>query len=72
MPSVDPNIVVHSLNIRPYVKPIKQKRMRMNEEKTKTSNEEVEKLLKARFIREVKYLELVSNDVMAMKKNGTW
>lgn len=50
---------------------MKQKRRRMNDEKTKASNAEVEKLLKAGFIREVRYSEWVSNVVMAAKKNGT-
>lgn len=72
MPGVDPKVVVHSLNIKEGAVPVKQKRRRMNEEKTKASNTKVEKLLKAGFIREVRYPEWVSNVAMVAKKNGSW
>ena len=36
------------------------------------NNEEVEKLLVAKFIREVHYPELLGNVVMVKKPNGKW
>lgn len=43
----------------------------MNEEKTKASNAEIGKLLRAGFFREGLYPEWMSNVVMVVKKNET-
>lgn len=42
----------------------------MNDDKTTTSVEETEKLLKVGFIKKVYYLEWISNPTMVKKKNG--
>jgi hypothetical protein len=53
-------------------RPKKQKLCKMVEEKVEVAKVEVQRLLDASFIREVKYLEWLANVVMARKKNGKW
>ena len=43
-----------------------------NQEMYESINDEVEKLLKARFIREVNYIKWISNIVLVKKANGKW
>lgn len=57
MPGIDPNIAMHSLNVQPECKSIKQRKRRMNEEKIAASISEIEKLVKVSFIKEVQYPE---------------
>jgi hypothetical protein len=45
---------------------------RFNEEKRKVIGEEVHKLLKARFIKEVHHPEWLANHVLVKNKNGKW
>jgi len=55
MPSLDPSVAVHKLAISEGVKPIKQPQWRFRPELTIQINAEVDKLIKANFIREVQY-----------------
>ncbi|XP_059441833.1 uncharacterized protein LOC132174156 [Corylus avellana] len=55
MPGIDPEDILHQLNVDPSVKPVKQKRRKFALERNVAIAEEVEKLLKARFIEEVYY-----------------
>ena len=70
MPGIDPAIIVHKLNVDPSHKPVIQKSRRFNPKLYMAINEEVEKLLAARFIREVHYPEWLTNVVMVKKPNG--
>lgn len=70
MPGIYPKLAMHSLNVRPKCKPIKQRKRRMNDEKTTMSIVETAKLLQVGFIKEVQYPEWISNPVMVNKKNG--
>ena len=56
--------------MKPDAKPIKQKPRRMEPEITSKVKEEVNRLLKAGFIRTTRYVEWISNIVPVMKKNG--
>ena len=69
---IEPDIITHKLNIDPNSKPIKQKRRKFTPERNLIVNEEVEKLLKAGKIREVKYQDWLANLVVVGKKNGKW
>ena len=69
MLGIDPSIIIHSLNVNPTHKPIIQKCRRFNLERYTTISEEVEKLLTAKFVREVHYLECLANVVMVKKPN---
>ena len=55
MPMIDPSIIVHKLNVLPSFSPIRQKKRVFAQEQDKAITEEVRKLLKAEFIREVYY-----------------
>jgi len=68
VPGIDNKVIKHRLNVDPTRKPIQQKRPKRNSAVV----EEVEKLLTARFIREVYYPEWLANVVMVKKSNGKW
>ncbi|KAL5560380.1 hypothetical protein UlMin_036591 [Ulmus minor] len=72
MPGIDPNVIVHRLNIDPNFKPIKQKRRTFNAERYMAINTEVDKLLKAGFIEEANYPDWIANVVLVKKANGNW
>ena len=72
MPRIDLRIICHQLAIDKKHKPVKQKRRVFNQEKYVAVHDEVDKLLKVGFIREVNYPEWVSNVVMVKKANGKW
>jgi hypothetical protein len=65
-------VSVHTLNIKPGSKPIKQGLRRFNEEKRKTIGEELLKLLTAGFVREVQHPDWIANPVLVSKKNRKW
>jgi hypothetical protein len=72
MPGIDPKNIVHCLNTGPEAVPVKKKRRKFASERNLAIGEEVEKLLKARFIREVHYPEWLANVVLVKKSNGKW
>ena len=55
MPGVPRELAVHTLNVDPKYKPVKQLLRRFNEERHKAIGEEVARLLAARFIVEVSH-----------------
>lgn len=66
---VDPDVALHSLNIDPTVRPIKQKLRQFGPEKDKVIREEVAKLIEAKHIREIQFPEWLSNAIMVAKGN---
>ena len=70
MPEIDPSIIVHRLNMDPTHKPVVQKLRKFNLERYTAINEEVGKLLIAKFIRKVHYPDWLANVVMVKKPNG--
>ncbi|RDX89373.1 hypothetical protein CR513_28910, partial [Mucuna pruriens] len=56
----------------PGAHPINQKKRRLGEEKKRAVKAETARLLQARFIREVKYPNWLSNMVMIRKPSGKW
>ena len=72
MGGIDPTVITHRLNASPSFKPIKQKWRSFAPERQKAINEEVDKLLQARAIREVEYPEWLDNVVLVKKSNGKW
>ena len=69
---VSRDIVEHRLDIKPGIKPKKQKPQKMSDEKVATVKEEVQRLLDAKVIREVKCPTWLANTVPVKKKNGKW
>ena len=72
MLGIDNKVIEHKLNVDPTKKPVQQKRQVFALEWNKVVMEEVEKLLTARFIREVYYPEWLANVVMVKKSNEKW
>ena len=72
MKGIDPAITSHKLNVDPTIKPIRQKRRKLGPERSKAVNEEVERLLAAGSIAEVRYPEWLANAVVVKTKNGKW
>ncbi|MGV7988960.1 hypothetical protein PJP10_31820, partial [Mycobacterium kansasii] len=60
----------HRLNIDPIYKPIRQKQRALGPERYAVIEEEVSKLLKAKFVEEVYYPDWVANIVLV--KKGQW
>nr|XP_018687051.1 PREDICTED: uncharacterized protein LOC108953804 [Musa acuminata subsp. malaccensis] len=72
MTGVDPKTAQHHLNISPDARPVKQKPRRQAQDRQHAVREEVERLLAASFIEEVKYPRWLSNVVLVKKSNGSW
>ncbi|XP_048611648.1 uncharacterized protein LOC106393248 [Brassica napus] len=72
MKGIDPIVASPELNVDPTFKPIRQKRRKLGPERSKAVNEEVDRLLEAGFIAEVRYPDWLANPVVVKKKNGMW
>ena len=72
MLGIDPSVICHKLNVDTSMRPIKQKRRVFAPDRNRAISDKVEKLLTARFIREVYYPEWLANVVMVKKSNGKW
>ena len=72
MPGISENVIQHQLNMDPGKKPVQQRRKVFALERNKAIMDEVNKLLAAKFIREVYYLEWLANVVIVKKANGKW
>jgi len=70
--SVDPNFIVHKLNVDPLFPHKKQKSRRFAKHHVEVVKEEVEKLKQAGSIKEVFFPEWLSNTIVVKKKNGKW
>jgi hypothetical protein len=64
------SVIEHALNIDPKVRLKLQKQRPMSDDRVKSAEAEVQMLLNAKNIREVKYLVWVVNVAMVLKKNG--
>ncbi|XP_024035603.1 uncharacterized protein LOC112096410 [Citrus clementina] len=64
MPGIDPEVACHKLAVKKGARAVRQKRRCFNQERYEAINGEVEKLLRAGFIREVSYPEWISNVVL--------
>jgi len=69
MLGLDPNIAVHKLAISEGIKPIKQPQRCFCPELTIQINTEVDKLIKANFIRELQYPNWLAIIVSVQRKN---
>jgi hypothetical protein len=69
MPGIPRELAEHELKIFPNAKPIKQSMRRYNPEKARAMGEEINRLLEAKFIREIKEATWLSPPVMVEKKD---
>ncbi|KAK9053624.1 hypothetical protein SSX86_024698 [Deinandra increscens subsp. villosa] len=72
MTGIPTNVITHKLGLDPTFRPVQQKRRKFAPETNIIIQEEVNKLLKTKMIREVKYPKLLANVVVVQKKNGKW
>ena len=72
MPGIDESVEMHSLDVDPKKKPVKQKRRNFAPERQQAIDDEVEKLLKSDIICEIKYPDWLANVVLVKKPNGRW
>ena len=72
MPRIDPEIIMHKVQVDPLYQPVRQKRRKFAPERDAIINDEVKSLLGVGFIREVQYPEWLANVVVVKKKNGKW
>ena len=70
MPGMNPYIICHKLSTLSEVKPVKHKPRKMNDERLQALYDEVDRLLKADFIRETFYPDWLSNPVPVKKKKS--
>ncbi|GKV01725.1 hypothetical protein SLEP1_g14266 [Rubroshorea leprosula] len=70
MPGLDRKLVEHKLPIAEGFRPYKQPPRRMSAKVTLKVKEEIERLVKAGFIRTCRYADWLSNVVPVLKKNG--
>ncbi|XP_019159991.1 PREDICTED: uncharacterized protein LOC109156594 [Ipomoea nil] len=69
MPGLDPKVAVHRLAVKKGCRPVKQAQRRFRPELIPSIETEVNKLIEAGFIREVKYPTWISSIVPVCKKN---
>ena len=72
MIGINPTMASHKLNIITATRPIRQKVRRFHPNRHQIIQMEVDNLLRAGFIREVKYPEWLANVVVVPKKGGKW
>ncbi|KAG9453411.1 hypothetical protein H6P81_006315 [Aristolochia fimbriata] len=70
MPGLDPRVAVHKLAVHSSVRPVKQSQRRFRPKLVPEIEKEVDKLIAANFIREVKYPSWIANIVLVKKKTA--
>lgn len=70
MTGVSPTIITHRLNIDPAVKPVRQKKRTFAADRNQGIHKEVDQLLKADTLFDVKYPTWLANPVMVRKEGG--
>ena len=70
MPRLDRCLVEHCLPIKSEFHPFQQPFRRMSKEVELKVEEEIEKLLKAKFIIPIRYVQWLANIALVIKKNG--
>jgi hypothetical protein len=64
------SVIEHALDTDPKIKPKLQRQRPMSDDRVKSAEAKVQKLLDVRIIREVQYPVWVANVVIVLKKNG--
>ena len=69
---MDPEFIVHKLNVDPSFLPKKQKSRRVAKEHVKAVKSKVQRLKEARVIMEIFFPKWLANMVVVKKKSGKW
>ena len=72
MVGISPTVASHKLNIIPMARLVRQKVRHFHPDRHQIIHTDVDNLLKAGFIGEVKYPEWLANVVVVPKKRGKW
>ena len=72
MTEINPMLASHKLNVIPFANHVKQKVRHFHSDPHQIIRTEVDNLLRAGFIKEVKYPEWLANVVVVPKKGGKW
>jgi len=72
VPGVDPEFIVHRLNVDPLHPPKKQKPRRLAKEHVDAVKQDVKRLKEAGAIKESFFPEWLANTMVVKKKNGKW
>ena len=72
MVGINPVLASHKLNIVHGTKPVRQKVRRFHSNRHQIIQTKIDNLLKAGFIREVKYPEWLANVVVVPKRGSKW
>ncbi|CAA0841636.1 Unknown protein, partial [Striga hermonthica] len=72
MKGIDPQKACHRLNLDKTVKPVIQKCRRFGPDRQKALEEEVNKLIDNKFVKEAKYPTWISNPVLVKKATSLW
>ena len=69
---INSTVASHKLNIIPVARPVRQKMRHFHPDCHQIIQTKVDNLLRAGFIREVKYPEWLAKAVVVPKKGGKW
>ncbi|KAL2250220.1 UNVERIFIED_CONTAM: Retrovirus-related Pol polyprotein from transposon [Sesamum indicum] len=69
---INPEVIVHRLNVDPTMRPVQQKKRSFGGDKNEIIREEVDKLLKAGYVSEIHYTDWLSNMVLVPKSSEKW
>ncbi|KAL2251354.1 UNVERIFIED_CONTAM: Retrovirus-related Pol polyprotein from transposon opus [Sesamum indicum] len=69
---INPEVIVHRLNVDPSVRPVQQKKRTFGGEKNTIIEGEVNKLLRAGYVSEVQYTDWLANVVLVPKSGSKW
>lgn len=72
MQGINRDVIEHKLNVRKEAKAIKQRKRNFAPERQEVIKEDMNKLLDAKFISEVMYLDWLANIVLVKKTNKNW
>ena len=72
MPGVDPDFIVHRLNVDASFPPKKQRPRRKAQEHAEAVRAEVRRLKEAGAVKEIFFPEWLANTVVVKKKSGKW
>ncbi|XP_072072144.1 uncharacterized protein [Arachis hypogaea] len=72
MPGLDPEVMSYRLAVKPYARPVAQRRRKMSQERANEVAKQTAGLLEAEFIKELEYSTWLSNIVLVKKANGKW
>lgn len=70
MIGISKDIITHKLNVDPLFRPIHQKRSKFAPDRNLIIQEEVERLLKAKMTKKVKFVRWLANVAVAQNTNG--